>query len=68
MKVFRGFAFSLVLLVAAGACQGKESVADRCVQVRDQLIELELRADDPDRDAHARIMRRAQDNRAIAAR
>ena len=65
MKTFRGYAF-LCLAIGGSACQTKESVADRCVRVRDQLVELELRADDPKREAHADIMRRAMGNEFLA--
>lgn len=45
------------------ACDGGHvSIAERCERVRDRLVELEIPRTDPDREAHARVMRRAMGN------
>lgn len=54
--------FRTVLACTLGlfACSEQaESTEERCARVRDRLIALELRLDDPARDEHARVMRRA---------
>lgn len=48
------------------ACSREPSTEEQCERVRDRLIDLQLRRDDPDRDAHARVVRRAMGAELIA--
>src|SRR5688572_27648501 len=55
---------SIVFLVVA-CSERRLSVAERCEQVRDRLVALEIPRADPHREAHARVMRRALGNEFI---
>jgi hypothetical protein len=49
------------------ACGGQpETIEQRCERVRDRLVALELRHDDPQREVHARVMRRAMGDAFLA--
>ena len=50
---------SFILACGLIACSREPSTEEQCERVRDRLIDLQLRRDDPERDAHARVVRRA---------
>ena len=60
--IFGAFAFGSIAL---GEGQ-EEPVESRCTRVRDRLVSLEIPLADPQRESHARVMRRAMGDQFIA--
>jgi len=50
---------AFILACGLTACSREPSTEEQCERVRDRIIDLQLRRDDADRDAHARVVRRA---------
>lgn len=65
MALALSWAFALHL-AACGAGE-PESVENRCERVRDRMVALEIPLADPDREALARVMKRAMGDQFIAS-
>jgi hypothetical protein len=59
-KILKTFFRSALVALVVSSCGGQaESIEGRCKRVRDRLIALEIRDDDPKAESHAVVMRRA---------